>query len=79
MRLFKIRSFVSDIFHLNETYHPQDLIGADNTETALALCKKGWEDSGYTYLETISCEEIYPEAVFCSRSFKEGEVTQWLN
>lgn len=78
MKFFRIRSFVSDTFHPKDTYHPQDLIGADSKETALALCKQDWEDSGYTYIETISCEEIYPEAVFCTQIIKQGEVEKWL-
>ena len=79
MRFFRIRSLVSDTFHPKDTYHSQDIIGADTAGIALSLCKQEWIDSGYTYLETISCEEIYPEAVFCERSFKKGEVAQWLS
>lgn len=79
MKFFRIRSLISDTFHPKDTYYPQDLIGAESIETALALCKQDWEDSGYAYVETISCEEIYPEAVFCERSLKKGEVAQWLS
>lgn len=78
MKFFRIRSFVSDSFHPKDTYHPQDLIGADNKEIALALCKQDWENSGYTYLETVSCEEVYPEAVFCSGIINQREVERWI-
>ena len=78
MKFFSIKTKVNDTFHPTDIYHPQDLIGADSKETALALCKQSWENSGYAMLEVISCEEIYPEAVFCNQVIKQGEVEKWL-
>ena len=78
MKFFRIKTKVGDTFHPETTYHPQDLIGAESKETALALCKQDWENDGYTVLEVISCEEIYPEAVFCNHIIKQGEVEKWL-
>ena len=78
MRFFRIKLTTSDTFHPKDTYHPQDLIGADSKETALALCKQSWEYDGYAVLEVNSCEEIYPEAVFCNQVVKQGGVEKWL-
>ena len=77
MRFFKIRLRVREIFE-EKTYNPQEIVGAKDEETALALCKQGWENDGYAVLEVISCEEIYPEAVFCNQVIKQGEVEKWL-
>lgn len=67
MRFFRFRLFVRDTFNPKDTYHPQSVIGADSQETALAQCKKAWENAGYDMLEVISCEEIYPKLVFCNQ------------
>ena len=77
MRFFKIRLRVREIFE-EKTYSPQEIVGGKDEETALALCKQGWENDGYAMLEVISCEEIYPKAVFCNKIIKQGEVEKWL-
>ena len=58
MRFFRIRLRVREIFE-EKTYSPQEIVGAKDEETALALAKAEWED-GYEILEVRSCEEIFP-------------------
>ena len=65
MRFFKIRMRVREIFE-EKTYSPQEIVGAKDKETALALAKAEWED-GYEILEVRSCEEVFPDAVICER------------
>ena len=65
MKFFRIRLCVREIFE-DKTYSPQEIVGAKDEETALALAKAEWED-GYEILEVRSCEEIFPEAVICER------------
>lgn len=71
MRFFKIRLRVREIFDEEKTYSPQEIVGAKDEETALALAKQEWED-GYEILEVRFCEEIFPTAVFCERVMRGG-------
>lgn len=65
MRFFRIRLRVREIFE-EKIYSPQEIVGAKDEETALALAKGEWEGD-YEILEVKSCEEVFPEAVFCER------------
>lgn len=65
MRFFKIRMRVREFFE-EKIYNPQEIVGAEDEETALALAKAEWEDD-YEILEVRSCEEIFPDAVLCER------------
>jgi hypothetical protein len=65
MRFFKIRLCVRGFFK-DKIYNPQEIVGAKDEETALALAKAEWKDD-YEILEVRSCEEVFPEAVFCAR------------
>lgn len=65
MRFFRIRLRVREIFE-EKTYSPQEIVGAKDEGTAIALAKAEWEDD-YEILEVRSCEEVFPEAVICSR------------
>ena len=65
MRFFKIRMHVREFFE-EKIYNPQEIVGAKDEETALALAKAEWED-GHEILEVFMCEEIFPEAVICER------------
>ena len=65
MRFFKIRMRVREIFE-EKTYNPQEIVGAKDKETALALAKAEWEGD-YEILEVFMCEEIFPKAVICER------------
>lgn len=65
MRFFKIRLRVREFFD-EKIYNPQEIVGAKDEETALALAKAEWEGD-YEILEVKSCEEVFPEAVFCAR------------
>lgn len=65
MRFFRIRLRVREFFE-EKTYSPQEIVGAKDEETALALAKAEWEDE-YEILEVKSCEEVFPEAVLCDR------------
>ena len=65
MRFFRIRLRVREIFK-QKMYNPQEIVGAKDEETALALAKAEWE-SDYEILEVRSCEEVFPEAVLCER------------
>lgn len=69
MRFFKIKLRVRKIFD-KKTYSPQEIVGAKDEEIALALAKAEWEDD-YEILEIRSCEEVFPEAVFC------GKIVYW--
>ena len=69
MRFFKIRLRVREIFE-EKTYSPQEIVGAKDKETALAIARVEWEDE-YEILEVLMCEEIFPEAVFC------GKIVYW--
>ena len=70
MRFFKIRLRVREIFE-EKTYNPQEIVGAKDEETALALAIAEWEDD-YEILEVRSCEEIFPESVICERIMYGG-------
>ena len=65
MRFFKIRMCVREFFD-EKIYNPQEIVGAEDEETALMLAKREWED-GYEILEVRSCEEVFPDAVLCER------------
>ena len=65
MRFFRIRMRVREFFE-EKIYNPQEIVGAKDEETALALAKAEWQD-GYEILEVFMCEEIFPEAVICER------------
>ena len=65
MKFFRIRLRVREIFE-EKTYSPQEIVGAEDEETALMLAKREWED-GYEILEVRSCEEVFPDAVLCER------------
>ena len=65
MRFFKIRLRVKEFFD-EKIYNPQEIVGAEDEETALMLAKREWED-GYEILEVRSCEEVFPDAVLCER------------
>ena len=65
MKFFRIRLRVREIFD-EKIYNPQEIVGAKDEETALALAKAEWED-GYEILEVFMCEEIFPESVICER------------
>lgn len=65
MRFFKIRMRVREFFD-EKIYNPQEIVGAEDEETALMLAKREWED-GYEILEVKSCEEVFPDAVLCER------------
>ena len=63
MKFFRIRLRVREFFE-EKIYNPQEIVGAKNKETALALAKAEWED-GCEILEVRSCEEVFPDAVIC--------------
>lgn len=65
MRFFKIKLFVQP-FLKEKTIRCQEIIGAKDEETALALAKAEWQNE-CEILEIGSCEEIFPEAVICER------------
>lgn len=65
MRFFKIRLRVREFFD-EKIYSPQEIVGAKDEETALALAKAEWEDE-CEILEVFMCKEVFPEAVFCER------------
>lgn len=65
MRFFKIRLRVREFFE-EKIYNPQEIVGAKDEETALALAKAEWEGD-YEILEVRSCEEVFPDAVICER------------
>lgn len=65
MRFFRIRFRVREFFE-EKIYNPQEIVGAKDKETALALAKAQWEVD-YEILEVKSCEEIFPESVICER------------
>lgn len=65
MRFFRIRLRVREFFE-EKIYNPQEIVGAKDEETALALAKAEWEGD-YEILEVKSCEEVFPEAVLCDR------------
>ena len=70
MRFFKIRMRVREFFD-EKIYNPQEIVGAKDEETALALAKAEWEGD-YEILEVKSCEEIFPESVICERIMYGG-------
>lgn len=65
MRFFRIRLRVREFFE-EKIYNPQEIVGAKDEETAIALAKGEWEVD-YEILEVRSCEEVFPEAVICER------------
>jgi hypothetical protein len=65
MRFFRIRLRVSEFFE-EKIYNPQEIVGAEDEETALALAKAEWEGD-YEILEVFMCEEIFPDSVICER------------
>lgn len=65
MRFFRIRLRVKEFFE-EKIYNPQEIVGAKDEETALALAKAEWEDE-HEILEVFMCEEIFPDAVLCER------------
>ena len=65
MRFFRIRLRVRE-FCEEKIYNPQEIVGAKDEETALALAKAEWKGD-YEILEVRSCEEIFPDAVICER------------
>ena len=65
MKFFRIRLRVREFFE-EKIYNPQEIVGAEDEETALMLAKREWED-GYEILEVRSCEEVFPDAVLCER------------
>ena len=65
MRFFRIRLRVREFFE-EKIYNPQEIVGAKDEEIALTLAKAQWEVD-YEILEVKSCEEIFPESVFCER------------
>ena len=65
MRFFKIRMRVREFFD-EKIYNPQEIVGAKDEETALALAKAEWEGD-YEILEVFMCEEVFPKAVICER------------
>ena len=65
MRFFKIRMHVREFFD-EKIYNPQEIVGAKDKETAIALAKAEWENE-YEILEVFMCEEIFPESVICER------------
>ena len=65
MRFFRIRLRVREFFE-EKICNPQEIVGAKDEETALALAKAQWEVD-YEILEVKSCEEIFPESVICER------------
>lgn len=70
MKFFKIRLRVREFFE-EKIYNPQEIVGAKDEETALALAKAEWEDE-HEILEVFMCEEIFPEAVICERVMRGG-------
>ena len=70
MRFFRIRLRVREICK-EKMYNPQEIVGAKDEETALALAKAEWE-GGHEILEVKSCEEIFPESVICERIMYGG-------
>lgn len=70
MRFFRIRLRVREICK-EKMYNPQEIVGAKDEETALALAKAQWEVD-HKILEVKSCEEIFPEAVICERIIHGG-------
>ena len=66
MRFFRIRLRVREIFE-EKIYNPQQLVGAKDEETALALAKAEWEND-CEILEVKSCEEVFPDSVICQRA-----------
>ena len=65
MRFFRIRLRVREFFE-EKIYNPQEIVGAKDEETAIALAKAEWEDE-HEILEVFMCEEIFPESVICER------------
>ena len=65
MKFFRIRLRVREFFD-EKIYSPQEIVGAKDEETALALAKAEWEDE-HEILEVLMCEEIFPESVICER------------
>lgn len=65
MRFFRIRLRVREFFD-EKIYNPQEIVGAENEETALMLAKAEWEGR-HEILEVRSCEEVFPDAVICER------------
>lgn len=65
LKFFRIRLRVKEIFG-EKTYSPQEIVGAKDEETALALAGQEWADD-YEILEIRFCEEVFPNAVFCER------------
>ena len=65
MRFFKIRLRVREFFE-GKIYNPQEIVGAKDEETAIALAKAEWE-SDHEILEVRSCKEVFPDAVLCER------------
>jgi hypothetical protein len=65
MRFFRIRLRVREIFE-EKTYSPQEIVGAKDEETAIALAKAEWEGD-HEILEVRSCDEVFPESVICER------------
>lgn len=72
MKFFKIRANVREFFDTDKTYHPQEVVGASDQETAIVLYKQKWEDCGYEVFEIKSCEEIFPKAVLCRRMWYDS-------
>lgn len=65
MRFFRIRLRVRE-FYEEKIYNSQEIVGAEDEETALMLAKAEWEDR-HEILEVRSCEEVFPDAVLCER------------
>jgi hypothetical protein len=53
-------------FFDEKIYNPQEIVGAKDKETAIALAKAEWENE-CEILEVFMCEEIFPESVICER------------
>lgn len=69
MRFFRIRLRVREICK-EKMYNLQEIVGAKDEETALALAKA--REVGHKILEVKSCEEIFPESVICERIMYGG-------
>ena len=65
MKFFRIRLRVRE-FCEEKIYNPQEIVGAEDEETALMLAKAEWEDR-HEILEIGSCEEVFPDSVICER------------
>ena len=65
MKFFRIRLRVREFFE-EKIYNPQEIVGAKDEETAIALAKAEWE-SDHEILEVLMCDEIFPESVICER------------